>query len=60
MIDTVIKLPTTRLPKFQNVWTKLQVWFEIVGYSRAAAHLASNGHTEEAKACMKQLEMLRS
>ena len=33
---------------------------EVVGYSRAAAHLASLGYHEEAKHCMEQIAKLKS
>lgn len=34
-------------------------WCEVVGYSRAAAHLASQGYYEEAKHCMEQIAKLK-
>ena len=33
---------------------KLFTWFEVVGYSRAAAELARQGLIEEARECMRQ------
>lgn len=44
------------LPKFfKGVFTT----FEIIGYSRAAAQLASMGYMEEAKECMMQIKELK-
>ena len=33
---------------------------EVAGYSRAAAHLASQGYYDEAKECMNQIAKLKS
>jgi len=35
-------------------------WCEVVGYSRAASHLASLGYYKEAKNCMDQIKRLKS
>ena len=40
-------------------WKNFLVWTEVVGYSRAAAHLASQGYYEEAKHCMMQVAKLK-
>ena len=45
---------------FQKLKTGFQNWCEVVGYSRAAAHLASLGYHEEAKNCMMQIAKLKS
>ena len=45
---------------FQKLWAGFQNWCEVVGYSRAAAHLASQGYYEEAKHCMEQIAKLKS
>lgn len=34
-------------------------WFEIIGYSRAAAHLAYLGYYEESKQCMMEIKKLK-
>jgi ferritin len=44
----------------QKLYTGFQKWCEVVGYSRAAAHLASLGYHEEAKHCMMQIAKLKS
>ena len=41
-------------------WKNFLVWTEVVGYSRAAAHLASLGYHKEAKECMMQIAKLKS
>lgn len=41
-------------------WQKFNTFCEIVGYSRAASHLASMGYHEEAKNCMMQVKRLRN
>jgi hypothetical protein len=46
--------------KFQKLWAKFNTWCEVVGYSRAAAHLASLGYYDEAKHCMMQVAKLKS
>ena len=45
---------------FQKLKTGFLNWCEVVGYSRAAAHLASLGYHEEAKNCMMQIAKLKS
>ena len=45
---------------FGGFWKGLMTWTEIVGYSRAAAHLASLGYYDEAKNCMMQIAKLKS
>jgi len=45
---------------FQKLWAGFKNWCEVVGYSRAAAHLASQGYYEEAKNCMEQIAKLKS
>jgi hypothetical protein len=44
---------------FSNFWKALMKWTEVVGYSRAAAHLASLGYYDEAKNCMMQIAKLK-
>ena len=43
-----------------RIWEGLKVHFEIIGYSRAAAHLASQGLYQESKECMAQVAKLKS
>jgi len=45
--------------KLQKLWASFMNWCEVVGYSRAAAHLASQGYYEEAKNCMEQIAKLK-
>lgn len=45
---------------FSNFWASFKRWSEVVGYSRAAAHLASLGYQEEAKECMLQVAKLKN
>lgn len=45
---------------FQKLWAGFQTWYQVAGYSRAAAHLASQGYYEEAKNCMDQIAKLKS
>ena len=45
---------------FQKRIDGFKNWCEVVGYSRAAAHLASQGYYAEAKNCMEQIAKLRS
>lgn len=40
-------------------WSVFEQYFQIVGYSRAAAELARNGQLEAAKSCMAQVGRLR-
>ena len=43
-----------------RIWEGIKVRFEIIGYSRAAASLASQGLHEEAKQLMMEVAKLRS
>ena len=43
----------------QKLWAGFQTWCEVVGYSRAAVHLASLGYHKEAKECMMQIAKLK-
>ena len=45
---------------FAGFFKGLMVMFEIVGYSRAAAHLASLGYYKEAEECMMQIKQLKN
>jgi hypothetical protein len=42
-----------------GLWSSVDRYTQIAGYSRAAAELARNGYHEEAKKCMLQLAKLR-
>ena len=44
---------------FSNFWKAFIKWTEIVGYSRAASHLASLGYYDEANACIMQVAKLK-
>jgi hypothetical protein len=44
---------------FQKLWARFLRWAEVVGYSRAAAHLASQGQYDLAKNCMMQVAKLK-
>jgi hypothetical protein len=44
----------------QKLWAKFITWTEVVGYSRAAAHLAQQGRYDLAKECMMQVAKLKS
>lgn len=44
---------------FAELGRKFMRSCEIVGYSRAAAHLAAMGYQEEAKKCMLQAASLK-
>ena len=44
---------------FSRIWQSFNTTCEIVGYSRAAAHLASLGYYDEAKHCMEQMAKLK-
>ena len=46
-------------PFFARIWESTVIQFEIIGYSRAAAHLAANGLHEQSKYCMMQIKDLR-
>ena len=56
LVDTVT---IDHRSSFQKLWGKFKVWTEVVGYSRAAAHLASQGYYDEAKHCMMQVAKLK-
>ena len=43
-----------------DLWLAFERWFQIVGYSRAAAELERHGNIEAAKACMMELERVRN
>jgi hypothetical protein len=44
---------------FQKLWAGFQNWCNVVGYSRAAAHLSYMGYHDEAKECMMQIAKLK-
>jgi hypothetical protein len=56
VMDTVMKYTFAPL---QGFWSGLSTTFEIIGYSRAASHLASIGYHEEAKNCMMEIARLK-
>lgn len=56
VMDTVMKYTFAPL---QGFWSGLSTTFEIIGYSRAASHLASLGYHEEAKNCMMEIARLK-
>ena len=43
-----------------DIWTKLDTFFKIVGYSRACGELRRLGYHSEADFCLKQIKELRS
>lgn len=45
---------------FSSIVKKFNLFCEVAGYSRAAAHLASLGYHDEAKACMMEIAKLKS
>jgi len=45
---------------FQKLWARFLRWTEVVGYSRAATHFASQGQYDLAKNCMMQIAKLKS
>lgn len=45
---------------FSGFWNGFMNFCEVVGYSRAATHLASLGYHKEAKECMMQVAKLKS
>jgi len=45
--------------KFQKLCAGFLNWAEVVGYSRAAAHFASQGQHDLAKNCMMQVAKLK-
>jgi len=44
---------------FQKLLAGFLRWTEVVGYSRAAAHLSYMGYHDEAKECMMQIAKLK-
>jgi hypothetical protein len=44
---------------FQKLWAGFLRWTEVVGYSRAATHFASQGQYDLAKNCMMQIAKLK-
>jgi hypothetical protein len=44
---------------FAGLGAKFMTHCEIIGYARAAAHLANHGMYEEAKQCMLQIQKLK-
>jgi len=57
LVDTVTLDFRSGLQKFL---ANLQIRFEIIGYSRAAAHLAQQGRYDLAKECMMEIAKLKS
>tara|TARA_R110000796_G_scaffold69944_6_gene159176 strand:+ start:134 stop:310 length:177 start_codon:yes stop_codon:yes gene_type:complete len=45
---------------FAGLGKKIMEKCEIIGYARAAAHLATHGYHEEAKRCMLQHNKLKN
>ena len=43
-----------------SLWQKIETFFNVLGYSRAAAELARLGHYEEAKKCMMEISRLKN
>lgn len=41
-------------------WSAFMQTCEVIGYSRAASHLASRGMHEQAKACMMEIKKIKS
>jgi hypothetical protein len=41
-----------------GLWSSLDRWAQVVGYSRAAAELARLGYHEESRACMMEIKGL--
>ena len=39
---------------FAGLGTKIMTKLEIIGYARAAAHLANHGYHEQAKKCIEE------
>ena len=56
--------PTVSIVAFSNFWKSFKSgfakWTEVVGYSRAAAHLSQLGYHAEAKACMMELSKIKN
>jgi len=53
-VTSIVSLPSS------GFWSVFERYFQIVGYSRAAAELARNGQVEAAKSCMDQLGRLHN
>jgi len=45
---------------FAGLGKKIMTNLEIIGYARAAAHLANHGFHKEAKKCMEEYSKLRN
>ena len=45
--------------RFQKLKDGFMNWCEVIGYTRAAAHLSSMGLHDEAKRCMMELKKLK-
>lgn len=43
----------------RRIWQRFNTFCEVVGYSRAAAHLASLGYYQESKNCMMKVAELK-
>lgn len=43
-----------------GLWSALDHWVQVVGYSRAAAELAKLGYHEESKHCMMEIGKLQN
>lgn len=56
-MDAVMKYTFAPLSGF---WSGFMKTTEIIGYSRAASHLASLGMHEEAKNCMMEIKKLKN
>lgn len=44
----------------KGIWNKIDMFFQIMGYSRAAGELRRLGYNEAADNCLKQISELRS
>ena len=56
LVDTVT---IDHRSRFQKLWAGFLKWTEVVGYSRAATHFASQGQYDLAKNCMMQVAKLK-
>ena len=56
LVDTVT---IDHRSRFQKLWAGFLKWTEVVGYSRAATHFASQGQYDLAKNCMMQIAKLK-
>ena len=43
-----------------GLWSSIDRWSQVVGYSRAASELARQGLYEESKACMMEIKKLQN